>query len=374
LSRASLFTGLLVIPAAAAIVPVAPLAAQALAATATSSRWAEAIKAGQAKLTELMAEHAVPGMSIAVLVDGQVVWSEGFGYADLENRVPVTPLTVMRIGSVSKTLTAAALGRLIEQDRLDVDAPVQRYVPWFPEKRWQITTRQLAGHQAGIRHYVGNEPFIRDRYRTVREGLDIFKDDTLLFEPGSRFAYSSYGWNLISAVVEGASGDDFLSYMRKEVFEPLGLRSILAEHTDSIIAYRASFYLRDSDTGLLLNAPYVDNSYKWAGGGFVSNTEDLVRFGWAHLAGGFLDESTVTLLFTPQKTSSGEATVFGMGWILGTDSSERRIIAHGGSSVGGSALLVLYPDQRVVIAVLANVEPSPMNPQFTEQLAAPFMK
>lgn len=352
---------------------VAPLAAQALAEAPAASRWADAIAQGRATVAAVMAEHAIPGMSVAVLVDGAVVWSEGFGYANLEHRVPVTPLTRLRIGSVSKPVTAAALGKLVEQGRLDLDAPVQRYVPSFPEKRWPITTRQLAGHLAGIRHYRGDEFLSRDRYETVLEGLEIFKDDSLLFQPGTDYAYSSYGWNLISAVIEGAAGEPFLAYMRREVFDPLRLRSIVAEHTDSIIAHRASYYERDRATGRILNAPYVDNSYKWAGGGFISNTEDLVRFGWAHLDGSFLRPATVEALFTSQRTTSGKVTNYGIGWSSGTDSAGRRWVGHTGGSVGARAVLLVYPDQRVVVAALANLGTAPMSPEFAERLAAPFI-
>jgi CubicO group peptidase (beta-lactamase class C family) len=366
--------GLLLAAFALAVQPATPpLAAQSLAEAPAPSRWAAAIDRGRATVAAVMTEHAIPGMSVAVLVDGAIAWSEGFGFADLEHRIPVTPLTRMRIGSVSKPVTAAAIGKLVEQGRLDLDAPVQRYVPSFPEKRWPITTRQLAGHLAGIRHYRGNEFLSRDRYETVLEGLEIFADDSLLFEPGTDYSYSSYGWNLISAVIEGAAGEEFLTYMRREIFDPLGLRSIVAEHTDSIIAYRASFYERDRETGRILNAPYVDNSYKWAGGGFISNTEDLVRFGWAHIAGGFLAPETVALLFTSQRTRSGELTNYGLGWRSGTDSAGRRWVGHTGGSVGGRAVLVIYPDQRVVVAALANLGSAPMTPELAERLAAPFL-
>lgn len=350
-----------------------PLAAQRLAEAPAPARWADAIEQGRLVVAEVMAEHGIPGLSVAVLVDGTVVWSEGFGYANLEHRIPVTPLTRLRIGSVSKPVTAAALGKLVEEGRLDLDAPVQRYVPSFPQKRWPITTRQLAGHLAGIRHYRGDEFYSRDRYETVLDGLRIFQDDSLLFEPGTRYVYSSYGWNLISAVIEGAAGEPFLAYMRREIFEPLGLRSIVAEHTDSIILHRASYYERDRVTGRILNAPYVDNSYKWAGGGFISNTEDLVRFGWAHLDGSFLRPETVELLFTPQRTKSGEATSYGLGWQSGRDSAGRRWVGHTGSSVGARAVLLVYPDHRLVVAALANLGTAPMSPEFAERLAAPFM-
>src|SRR5438128_9895102 len=155
----------------------------------------------------------IPGLQVAVAVGGKLVWSEAFGYADLAREVPVTAETQFRIGGVSKPLTAAAVALLYEEGRLYLDAPVQRYVPSFPDKGYPITTRQLAGHLAGIRHYQDGEFLLNRHFNSVLEGLTIFERDSLLFPPGTRFSYSSYGWDLIAAVIEGASGEDFLAYM-----------------------------------------------------------------------------------------------------------------------------------------------------------------
>src|SRR6266513_4118909 len=257
----------------------------------------------------------IPGEQVAVAVNGRLVWSEGFGYADAERQRPVTRETQFRIGSVSKPLTAAAVGLLYEQGKLDLDAPVQRYVPSFPDKGHPITTRLLAGHLAGIRHYRDREFFLNRRFATVRDGLTIFQDDSLLFPPGTRFSYSSSAWNLVSAVVEGASGEDFLRYLAAHVFRPLGLTHTAPDRADSLIPGRTQFYDRDTVGGYRV-APAVDNSYKWAGGGFVSTAEDLVKFGSALLEPGFLKRETLELLFTSQHTSGGEETGYGIGWFV----------------------------------------------------------
>lgn len=379
LARRSLRTGAWL----ALLLPVVPLAAQVAgpprpaverASSAPGSpRYQAAVDSGRAVLRTLMAAEGIPGLSVAVLVDGDIVWSEGFGYADLENRVPATPLTRFRIGSISKPLTAEAVGLLYEQGRLDLDRPVQAYVPDYPRQRWPITTRQVAGHLAGIRHYDRPEEMLSSRhYDGVREELGIFEHDTLLFEPGTRYSYSSYGFNLVSAVVEGAAGEPFLAYMRGHVLEPLGLHSIVAAHVDSIIPWRARFYDRGED-GRVTNAPYVDLSNKWAGGGFIANSEDLARFGWSHVAGGLLKPETVALLTTPQTLRSGQRTEYGLGWFSGTDSAGRRWYGHTGSSTGGRAVLVVFPEQRVVVAALANLGQAPMSTQLASRLAGPFV-
>lgn len=336
------------------------------------TRHAAAIDSGRAIAMRLLQERGIPGLSVAVAVDGEVVWSEGFGYADVENRLPVTSLTRFRIASISKPVTAAALGLLIQEGKLDLDAPVQRYVPTFPQKPWPITTRLLAGHLAGIRHYDGDEFRSAIAYPNVTAALAVFANDSLLHQPGTRYAYSSYGWNLVSAVIEGAAQDDFLGYMRERVFTPLDMHATVAEHPDSIIPYRARFYQRGRDRKLL-NAPYVDNSVKWAGGGFLSTAEDLVRFGSAHLQPGFLSEETLRLLHTSQKTTAGRETGYGIGWSVGRDSTGRRTIGHSGGAVGGNTYLLLLPDQRVVVALLANISNAGTNARVAGRIADGFI-
>jgi len=318
--------------------------------------FAATVPAARERVRSIRDALEIPGLAVAVGVEGRLVWSQAFGFADRERLLPATRTTRFRIGSVSKPLTAAAVALLHEKRLLDLDAPIQRYVPSFPGKEFPITTRLLAGHLAGIRHYRGEEFRIRRHYATVLEGLEIFRDDPLLHPPGTRFAYSSYGWNLIAAAVEGASGEEFLSHMDRQVFGPLGMAHTEADRAEAEIPERTRFYERDGE-GPIAEAPPVDLSCKWAGGGFLSTPEDLVRFGSAHLEGGFLKEETLELLFTSQRTSSGEETGYGIGWKVQGDPKRGRLASHSGSAVGGSAVLALYRDDGAVFAMAANLSP-----------------
>ncbi|MFL5571671.1 MAG: serine hydrolase domain-containing protein, partial [Gemmatimonadaceae bacterium] len=178
--------------------------AVAIAASAADRR---AIDSARAIMLAGMRRSGIPGASVTVLRNGREIWSEGLGVADLENNLPVTPLTKFRIGSVSKPITAVAMAALVEEGKLDLDAPIQKYVPAFPVKKYPITARELAGHLAGIRHYSGDEFLSNRHYANVTSSLDIFKNDTLLFRPGDKYSYSTYGFVLLSAVVEGAAGE-----------------------------------------------------------------------------------------------------------------------------------------------------------------------
>lgn len=323
-----------------------------------------------------MAERGVPGTSVAVGVDGRIVWSEGFGYSDVELGVPVTPLTKFRGGSTSKPMTQAAASLLREEGRMDFDVPVQRYVPSFPEKGHVITPRHLMAHTSGIRHYPpeGDEFHSAKHYEDIVDALEIFENDPLLFEPGTAESYSTYGANLLGAAVQGAAGEDFLTVLQDDVFAPLGMLSTVGDHTDRIIPHRTGFYertnrrphyhLRQSSwgdgTGLgeLLNAPYVDNSNKWAGGGLLTTPEDLVRFGSAHLRPGFLTAESLTEILTPGRIENGEVQNRGLNWSIETDDAGRRVISHGGGGVGSNSSLRVYLEEGVVVAIQANLSQS----------------
>lgn len=294
----------------------------------------------------------VPGISVTVSKNKKIVWSEGFGYSDLENKTAVDPSkTLFRIGSVSKSVTSIGLGVLMQEGKINIDTSIYYYLPDFPKKRWDFTTRQVAGHLAGIRHYRGDEFLNNHHYANITEGLSIFKDDTLLFEPGTDYSYSTYGWNMVSAIMEKASGDDFLNFMQSQVFDPMKLKELQPERSD--LPNLTKFYQRNEDEVEL--APEVDNSYKWAGGGFVSTSENLVKFANAVFFNPkFLDDKTLNELTTSQEKSDGEKTNYGMGWVNRVDDRGHHWIGHSGGSIGGITMLIIYPEERIVVAMVSN--------------------
>ncbi len=240
--------------------------------------------------TEIETQHMV-GVSVAIGVDGEVVWSKGFGLADVENDVPATEHTVYRLASISKPVTAAAVMQLVEQGVIDLDGTVSTYVADWPEKRWPITIRQLLGHQGGVRHYAEKDVMNNTKaYATSTESLEYFADDPLFAEPGTQFSYSSYGFNLLGAVVEEASGMSFVEYLVEHVFPLAGTQAMQDDSQSRIIKHRARGYavggadgptirrLGGTPPGELRNSMLVDVSYKVGGGGLCSTAADLVRF------------------------------------------------------------------------------------------------
>lgn len=361
---------LAIIGFAVALAAAATVRCQSTAIGSQSSSYATAKENAGKQAKEWLA-RGIPGLALAVAVDGKLVYSEGFGCADLEERVPAWPTTKFRIGSISKPLTAVGLMQLVEAGKVDLDAPVQKYVPSFPDKGAVITVRMLAGHLGGIRHYKDDEFTIDKHYANVLDGLKIFEDDRLVSAPGARFSYSSYGFNLLSAVVESVSGEDFLVYMQGHVFGPLGLAHTVADQNTQIVEQRSRFYEIPKD-GPVENAPFVDNSYKWAGGGFLSTAEDLVRFASALQQPGFLKADTLQTMFTSQKTTAGEETGYGIGWFVHKSQSGKLQYEHAGGSVGGTSQLIVYPDSHVVVALVTNLSDRKWQREEVEAVAQAF--
>ncbi len=312
-----------------------------------------------------MAERRIPGMAVAVSAGGRIVYSEGFGYADLSRRLPVCPQTQFRVGSVSKLFTAVGMARLVERGVFDLDEPVQRYVPSFPDKGALITAALLAAHRAGIRPYHDDmEAINRTHYDTVTASLAPFAADPLVAVPDTQFVYSNYGYVLLSAAIEGAAHRPFLDVMQSEVFRPLGMDATVPDDAHLTLPDRAANYDVEtpfSPDGSLVPSPANDFSAKWASGGFLSTAEDVVRFGNVAVptplggrAGDVLRRETVDLLV---RVRSGAPPLagYGLGWMSASDLHLRRVHFHFGASSGGTAVVAVYPGSGVVVAVLANL-------------------
>ncbi|KAF7660970.1 hypothetical protein LDENG_00270670, partial [Lucifuga dentata] len=397
-----------------------------------AGRFNAAIKVSRDLVERIKAEVGAPGLVVGVSVDGTQVWCEGTGYADLENRVPCSPQTVLRIASISKPLTSAAAARLCEEGKLDLDSPVQKYVPEFPKKQFDgqdvtITPRMILSHLSGIRHYEKDakkvredkekakrllkppvkekedekssselkdnitaeqnnkckevspgqkkkefeheEYYLKDYFDSVIQALDLFNDDPLIFKPGTTFLYSTHAFTLLSAVVERAAGQRFLDHMMG-MFSELGMLNTVPDENEPIIYHRSRFY-HLSKKGRVVNCPYVDNSYKWAGGGFLSTAGDLLLFGDAllysyqaahlketrSLLPGFLKPKTILDLWAPvsrTEASWDKDGRYAQGWLVveklqkyGQCRRRRYYVSHTGGAVGASSVLLVLPSEEI---------------------------
>lgn len=308
--------------------------------------------AATAAIEAEMQRAGIPGLSAAIGVGGEIPFSQGFGKADLENDVPANAQTVYRLASISKPVTAVLAMQLAEQGRLDLDADVHTLVARWPEKRWPVTTRQLLAHLGGVRHYAGEGESVR-HYRSQTEALDRFADDPLRHEPGTRYLYSTYGFNLVAAVVEQVTGQPFADVVRQRIAEPCGAPTLRDDDLRALIRGRAQGYVRVD--GELQNSQPMDGSYKLGGGGLCSSAEDLVRFAQALLAGKLVAPDTLAAMWTPQRTRDGEPIGYALGFRIG-ERNGRRTVGHGGAQARVSTLLHILPDDGVVVVLFCNLE------------------
>jgi len=341
--------------------PRGDASAAATCAGTLDLEYARRAERARASVVAMLGERDIPGMAVAVGGAGRIVWSEGVGYADRERGVPACADTQFRIQSVSKPITAAAMARLVESEVFDLDAPVRTWIPDLPPALGAVTARQLASHSAGVRHYRDDmETLTTTTYESAYASLERFRNDPLLFTPDSRTSYSSYGFVLLGAAMERATGLDFPALLRREVLQPLGMERTEAARAGVTTAGRASSYdhvTPYSMDGQVHPSPEIDFSSKWAAGGLLSTAEDLVIFGNAHIKPyneGFLRDETIDLLFTPRSRSPSPVGQ-GLGWVVGFDPRLRRVRLHFGAGSGGTAVLAIFPDQQVSLAVLANL-------------------
>lgn len=333
-------------------------------------RFAEAANISLEALKTHRIKRGIPGLTAAVAFEDTVVWTGASGWADIEARTPVHQDTVMRIGSTSKAVTATALARLIDSGEMTLDDPISNYSEDWPNPEWrQLTPRQLASHTAGFPEYNNNgDPlgkFITLRgtrhYSTVRETLEIFDDTPLLFAPGTDFAYSSFGVNLLGVVIAESQNRSFLSSLNELVFSPLGLESSGGDHDGIRRPHLARFYQSDGDRCRIWK-PF-DLSQRWPGGGLVSTSSELAILGINWLNPDFIRPETRKTMWTPQALATGQINEqqYAIGWRFysenqwpGDPGRKIRMAHHGGISKGAMSWLVVYPDYQLSIALNAN--------------------
>lgn len=298
--------------------------------------------------------QGIVGMSAAIVVSGDLKWTRGFGLSDLENNVPARAATMYRLGSIAKPITATAVMQLVEKGTIDLDEPIHRYVPQFPRKTWVVSVRQLLGHLGGVRTYQGDEMGSTKHYGGVIEPLSIFIDDPLAVEPGTQYLYSTYGYNLLGAAVELASGLKFAHYLHAQVFMPAKIEFIVPDNLFAIIPNRSRGY-KAGPGGKLENCILADTSNKISGGGLVGTAEDVARFASALARGLLVTPRTLELMSTSLKLKDGSQTGYGLGLGIGTYAGHRTF-SHEGGQPGTRTIMAILPDDHTTIALMTNTE------------------
>jgi len=321
--------------------------------------YGEAIQKFEQYIEKKMPADKIPGLSIGFMKDG-FTWAKGFGYADLENKVKAKPQSSYRMASVSKTFTALAVLKLAEQGKIDLDEEVQTYVPYFPEKKWPVTVRQLLGHLGGISHYkdYDKEGHFKNHMNT-EQAISVFKDFDLVAEPGTKYNYSSYGFNLLGAVVEEASGQSYGDFIQENIFKPLGMSDSRMDSPEDIIPHRVQGYRLIK--GEVKNSEFVDISSRFAAGGTRSTVIDLLKYARGICEKKILKPETWERVFTPMATEKGEFIWYGMGWRV-SPLKGHFMVGHTGSQPETRTQLLIFPKENFAVAAGSNLERADLSP------------
>ena len=347
-------------------------------------KWAGAAEQSRQIVRASMSENNLAGLSVAVGIDGTIVWAEGFGFADIESSLPVTPNHRFRTGTASIVFTSAAIGLLLDEGRLKLDDEIQSYVPEFPAKQWPVTVRQAMGDVAGLKtEDPDNGVLTSSHCERPADAVTLFAKEPLLFQPGTQYRDSTFGWVLLSAVVEAAADTPFAAFLNERIFRPLGMldtfkESVTNPPSDAATSYNPRFAA--NPVYGIKPLPKFDYSCHAGSNGFLSTPSDLVRFGMAINRGKLLRSQTVQTLQTPQRLtsgkSSGQHTSYGLGWDLKTVTLAGQQVQAAGHNghfwVEEVASLLTFPERGLAVAVMSNVSFAG-TPSVAERVAQAFV-
>ena len=310
-----------------------------------------------------------PGATVIVVKNGKTVFRKAYGAADVAAKTPLTPGTVLRLGSITKQFTAVAILMLAEEGKLALNDPITRFFPDYPTQGKVITIEHLLTHTSGIVSYTGKSGYVAAMAKdlTVAQMIDGFKNDPLEFEPGTQFRYNNSGYFLLGAIVERVSGTSYASFLEQRIFTPLGMKDTAYEGVERSNAPRATGYSAQ-DKGFAPAQP-LSMSQPYAAGALVSTVDDLAKWDAAIAAGKLLKPASWKQAFTPYKLSPEKSTGYGYGWGVGTLQGT-PVVDHGGGINGFRTHALRLPQQKVFVAVLSNADSGNANPEVLAKKAA----
>ncbi len=298
-------------------------------------------------MNHLVTEHEFSG-SVIVTKNGKTIHSKGYGWANREHQIPNTPDTKFRIGSITKQFTAMAIFILYERGKLELDSPISTYIPNLPRKWSEITIDQLLTHTSGIMHSWLLPGFTETMMQpaTLAETIDRFKNRPLLFTPGESFAYSDVGYFILAQIIEQVTGETYEDFLRRSIFNPLGMNDTGADNYRQILSHRATGYTRNQ-AGYLENAAHIYMPILTGGGNLYSTVKDLARWDQALTKQKLISEISYQKMYTPVKRN------YAYGWFLEEGFGHQKI-RHNGNVPGFRSFIIRYPKPQVCIVILKN--------------------
>ena len=298
-----------------------------------------------------MKSQQIPGVSLAVIKNGQIVLAKGYGFASVEHQVPVKPETIFQSGSMGKQFTATAVMLLMEDGKLLLDDKISKFFLNTPDSWSNITIRHLLTHTSGMTDYPSGFDFRRDY--TEDELYERAKAIPLAFQPGDKWSYSNLGYVMLGILIHKVSGKFYGDFLQDRVFKPLDMSTARIISEADIIPNRASGY-RVDNKGQLKNQNWVSPSLNTtADGALYLNVYDMAKWDAALYTEKLLKRSSLDQMWTPVKLNSGKTHPYGFGWALG-EIKGHRYVQHGGAWQGFKAQITRYVDDRLTVVLFAN--------------------
>jgi CubicO group peptidase (beta-lactamase class C family) len=301
---------------------------------------------------EMNKQH-IPGLSLAVVKNGAVEKTAGYGLANLEWSTPVRPDTIFQIQSVTKTFTASAVMLLVEQEKVGVDDRITRYLSDLPQSWEKITVRHLLTHTSGIKDFI-NEPTVDMRKDLEpQDVIESLREKPLNFQPGDKYAYSNTGFHLLGMIIRKVTGKSWDEFVRERIFDPLGMNDTHVVSLSEVITNRAAGYVWEQDR--IQNGHFIAPTILgYAGGGFRSTVLDLAKWDAALYGEKILKQSTLEQMWTPAGLNNGSKSNYGFGWGI-TNLNGHRLISHTGShATGFKSVLARFVDDKLTVIILTN--------------------
>lgn len=299
-------------------------------------------------------KKSLPSLSAGLIRDNKIVWTSFTGNTDLENDIPITKYSLYRIASISKSITAVATMQLVEQGKINLDSSARKYLPFLPQKKWSFTVRQLLNHTSGIRTYKNDEEFNNKiNFKSVYDVVMYVAKDSLDYQPGTKYVYSTLAYNLLAGIIERVSGLSYEEYLQKNIFDVAGMSSTKLDFYNRIIPFRVKGYQKNAQREFE-NSPLADLTIKFPGGGILSTVEDLLKFGNGLLQYKLIKKQTLDSMLTETVLSSGRKIQYGLGLDFGIDKYGRKFFGHAGGGTGFVSRITCYPEEDVAVVHLIN--------------------
>ncbi len=314
----------------------------------------EPILEGREIIRDYLITTFTPGLSVSVSYNNEIIWSEGYGLASKELKVPASRDTKYRIGSTSQMFTAFAIAKLQEEGKLDINDSFYKYVPNFPKKQEEFTLKQLGVNSAG---FGADDPTItlnKNNFKNLKDYISFYEDNPLAYKPGTRIYESAYSTSLLGVLAEEVSGTFYDKLVKTTILDTLKLNDTKIDIPFWIIDNRTEYYFNDY-MARQVNAPYVDLRFMSPANGFLSTADDLNRAAQTLLKPGFFTQESIDLFFTPDTLKDGTPTNRGFCWWV-MEEEERTAYVQLGSIIGGSSIITVYPKEKLVITACTNIQ------------------